>query len=252
MHKAAGAAVPDQVGASERRALKRRHVAAALRQVVRVRIVLDAPRGCPSPTPAGRCDAQHGAQVAQAVLQTGMRPAGPARRAAAVFAAACRRGQGDRLRAARHPQRPDQRWSLPSCVRRSSPAACRRGSTATVRRCLTRMPSSRAASLLDLPPRPRLRRQGRSGAGPVRRVFQGEALGPGEYVISADEKTSIQARYRCHPTCHQAGPGSCGSSTSTSAAARCLSRRVGRPPGALSPSEPTTGIEPFDGWWSRS
>jgi hypothetical protein len=32
------------------------------------------------------------------------------------------------------------------------------------------------------------------------RVFQGQALGSGEYVISADEKTSIQARCRCHPT----------------------------------------------------
>jgi len=31
-------------------------------------------------------------------------------------------------------------------------------------------------------------------------VWQGEPLGPGEYVISADEKTSIQARCRCHPT----------------------------------------------------
>jgi transposase len=32
------------------------------------------------------------------------------------------------------------------------------------------------------------------------RVFQGQELGAGEYVISADEKTSIQARCRCHPT----------------------------------------------------
>jgi hypothetical protein len=32
------------------------------------------------------------------------------------------------------------------------------------------------------------------------RVFQGQALGAGEYVISADEKTSIQARCRCHPS----------------------------------------------------
>jgi transposase len=32
------------------------------------------------------------------------------------------------------------------------------------------------------------------------RRFAGEALGDGEYVISADEKTSIQARCRCHPT----------------------------------------------------
>jgi transposase len=32
------------------------------------------------------------------------------------------------------------------------------------------------------------------------RTWQGEPLGDNEYVISADEKTSIQARCRCHPT----------------------------------------------------
>jgi hypothetical protein len=32
------------------------------------------------------------------------------------------------------------------------------------------------------------------------RVFQAAELGEGEYVLSADEKTSIQARCRCHPT----------------------------------------------------
>ncbi|GGX27950.1 IS630 family transposase [Streptomyces noursei] len=32
------------------------------------------------------------------------------------------------------------------------------------------------------------------------RTFEGVALGGDEYVISADEKTSIQARCRCHPT----------------------------------------------------
>jgi len=32
------------------------------------------------------------------------------------------------------------------------------------------------------------------------RVFDGIALGPDEYVLSSDEKTSIQARCRCHPT----------------------------------------------------
>jgi hypothetical protein len=32
------------------------------------------------------------------------------------------------------------------------------------------------------------------------RTWQGEALGPGDYVISADEKTSVQARCRCHPS----------------------------------------------------
>lgn len=32
------------------------------------------------------------------------------------------------------------------------------------------------------------------------RVFEGEPLGADEFVICADEKTSIQARCRCHPT----------------------------------------------------
>jgi Homeodomain-like domain len=32
------------------------------------------------------------------------------------------------------------------------------------------------------------------------RNWNGEPLGPNDYVISADEKTSIQARCRCHPT----------------------------------------------------
>ena len=31
-------------------------------------------------------------------------------------------------------------------------------------------------------------------------VFDGEPLGDGDYVLCADEKTSIQARCRCHPT----------------------------------------------------
>jgi hypothetical protein len=32
------------------------------------------------------------------------------------------------------------------------------------------------------------------------RIHHGEPLGAGDYVVSADEKTSIQARCRCHPT----------------------------------------------------
>ena len=32
------------------------------------------------------------------------------------------------------------------------------------------------------------------------RVFEGRPLGPDEYVVCADEKTSIQARCRCHPS----------------------------------------------------
>jgi hypothetical protein len=58
-----------------------------------------------------------------------------------------------------------------------------------------------AVPVLAVHPRPRLRRQGHPGPGPVRaRVFGGSPLADGEYVISSDEKTSIQARCRCHPT----------------------------------------------------
>ena len=32
------------------------------------------------------------------------------------------------------------------------------------------------------------------------RIFDGKPLGPGDYVLCSDEKTSIQARCRCHPT----------------------------------------------------
>ena len=32
------------------------------------------------------------------------------------------------------------------------------------------------------------------------RIWDGRPLGPDDYVICADEKTSIQARCRCHPT----------------------------------------------------
>jgi len=51
-------------------------------------------------------------------------------------------------------------------------------------------------------------------------IFDGAKLGEDQYVISADEKTSIQARCRCHPTLPQAAHKSCGSSTSMSAGAR--------------------------------
>jgi hypothetical protein len=32
------------------------------------------------------------------------------------------------------------------------------------------------------------------------RVFDGQPLGPNDYVLCSDEKTSVQARCRCHPT----------------------------------------------------
>ncbi|MFJ1550093.1 IS630 family transposase [Streptomyces sp. NPDC088246] len=79
------------------------------------------------------------------------------------------------------------------------------------------------------------------------RTFEGVPLGPGEYVISSDEKTSVQARCRCHPTL---APGQ--------ARAMRVNHEYGRG-GALAylaaydvhraeihgRCEPTTGVVPF-------
>jgi transposase len=79
------------------------------------------------------------------------------------------------------------------------------------------------------------------------RIFDGTPLGEDEYVISADEKTSIQARCRCHPTL---APGQAramrvnhtygrGGALAYLAAYDVHSAKVfGR-------CEPTTGIDPF-------
>jgi transposase len=79
------------------------------------------------------------------------------------------------------------------------------------------------------------------------RRFQGRRLGPGELVISADEKTSIQARCRCHPTLppglarmmrveHEYQRG--GALAYLAAWDVHQARLFGR-------CEPTTGIQPF-------
>jgi hypothetical protein len=55
-----------------------------------------------------------------------------------------------------------------------------------------------AAPLVDLPPRPRLRHKASVVLDLYQRRFAGQTLSDDEYVVSADEKTSIQARCRCH------------------------------------------------------
>jgi hypothetical protein len=56
------------------------------------------------------------------------------------------------------------------------------------------------------------------------RTWNGQRLSEDEYVISADEKTSLQARRRCHPTSPPARPRRCGSTTPTDTAARWPTR----------------------------
>jgi hypothetical protein len=62
-------------------------------------------------------------------------------------------------------------------------------------------------------------------AGPILDLYadlwQGQPLGPKDHLLSADEKTSIQARIRCHPSLPPAPDRQPTSSTNTSAAVPC-------------------------------
>ena len=97
---------------------------------------------------------------------------------------------------------PLTRWSCPELARHAvAEGVCASISSATVHRWLSEDAlkpwqyrswifvtdpdfPAKAARVLDL----------------YDRRWQGQPLGPNEYVLSADEKTSIQARCRCHPT----------------------------------------------------
>ncbi len=195
--------------ASERRALKRaaRSQAAPHRQVVRARIVLDAAAGLPSALIARRVGVTpntvrkwrkrfctHGS----AGLRDRPRPGRPRAFPAAVVAEA--KAIACELPATRGV--PISRWSLAELREELIASGLAAPvSTSTVRRWLDedaikpwqhrawifpRDPdfAAKAARVLDL----------------YEGIFDGAKLGEGEYVISADEKTSIQARCRCHPT----------------------------------------------------
>ena len=69
-------------------------------------------------------------------------------------------------------------------------------------------------------------------AGPILDLYagmwQGQPLGPKDHILSADEKTSIQARIRCHPSpCPPRRAARPTSSTNTSGAAPCNTWRPG-------------------------
>jgi len=242
--------------ASERRALKRaaRSQAAPHRQVVRARIVLDAAAGLPSTLIARRVGVTpntvrkwrkrfctHGYAGLRDRPRSGRPRVFAAVVVAEVKAIACE------LPATRDV--PLGRWSLAE-LREELLASglVAEVSTATVRRWLAedaikpwqhrswifpRDPdfAAKAARVLDL----------------YEGSFDGTKLGEGEYVISADEKTSIQARCRCHPTLppgrarvmrveHEYERG--GALAYLAAWDVHRARLFGR-------CEPTTGIQPF-------
>jgi transposase len=242
--------------ASERRALKRaaRAQAAPHRQVLRAKIVLDAAAGLPSTLIARRVGVTpntvrkwrkrfctHG--------YTGLRDrprSGRPRVFAAVVVAEVK-AMACELPATRNV--PLGRWSLAE-LREELLASglVAEVSTATVRRWLAedaikpwqhrswispRAPdfAAKAGVVLDL----------------YGRRFAGRVLRPDEFVISADEKTSIQARCRCHPTLppgrarvmrveHEYERG--GALAYLAAWDVHRARLFGR-------CEPTTGIQPF-------
>ncbi|MFJ9847301.1 IS630 family transposase [Kitasatospora sp. NPDC101155] len=97
---------------------------------------------------------------------------------------------------------PLARWSAPELARE----AIERGiaafvSASTVRRWLAEdaLKPSQYRSWIFITD-PQFRPKAQRVLGLYARTWQGRPLGDDEYVISADEKTSIQARCRCHPT----------------------------------------------------
>ncbi len=58
-------------------------------------------------------------------------------------------------------------------------------------------------------------------------IWDGEPLGSNDFVVCADEKTSIQARCRCHPTLAPGQARAIASSTTTAAAAPWPTSRPG-------------------------
>ena len=100
--------------------------------------------------------------------------------------------------------------------------------------------------LLDLPPRPAFAIRAGTVLDLYARVFEDQELGINELVVCADEKTSIQARCRCHPL-PPGRLGSCASSTNTTAPAPSPTSppTTYTAPESSGRCEDTTGIVPF-------
>ena len=88
-------------------------------------------------------------------------------------------------------------------------------------------------------------------AGPILDLYagqwQGQCLGPKDYILSADEKTSIQARLRCHPSLPPAPgrPAYIEHEYARGGALQYLAAWDVRRGYVIGRCEPTTGIEPF-------
>ena len=100
---------------------------------------------------------------------------------------------------------------------------------------------------LDFSARSPLRRQGRPDCGPLCGPGARKPLGPKDSILSADEKTRIQARRRCHPALPPA-PGRAASiehEYERGGALHYLAAWDVRRGDVMGRCEPTTGMEPF-------
>ena len=180
-------------------------------------------RWCAAPGVASLADAQRSRSP------TGVQP-GSGRPNVKAMACTPRQTAGCRCRAgsARSwPGRPSPRGSASPSRRRRCAAGCRRTPSnrgSTGRGSSSPIPTSppKPKRVLDL----------------YDRVWDGQPLGGNDYVISADEKTSIQARCRCHPTLPAwQGPHDAGQP-------RLPPRRRGGLPGRLR-RPPREGLRPL-------
>ena len=64
-----------------------------------------------------------------------------------------------------------------------------------------------AAPPVELPPDPAFAAKAARVLDLYQHVFDGAPLAADQYLISAEEKTQLQARCRCHPPCRLARPG---------------------------------------------
>ena len=86
------------------------------------------------------------------------------------------------------------------------------------------------------------------------REWEGQPLGQGDYVVSADEKTSIQARIRCHASRPPRPGARPAPSSSTPGAARCNTWPPGTctAPGSSAAATPPQASSPSTSSWPRS
>jgi hypothetical protein len=76
-------------------------------------------------------------------------------------------------------------------------------------------------------------------------TWHGQSLGPKDLILSADEKTSIQARIRCHPALSPGQLARIENEYERGGALQYLAAWDVRRGYVMGRCEPTTGIEPF-------